>query len=86
MRRSLQPGFAGSGRHSSSVRLRTLILLRWMAIVGQIAAIAVADRYFDLSLPLGLCFLVVGASVIANLVSTFVYPESTRLSETGGAV
>jgi len=81
MQRSLQPGFAGSGPDRSSVRLRTLIFLRWMAILGQIATIAVADRYFDLILPLGLCFLVIGVSVIANLLATFVYPESTRLSE-----
>ena len=81
MQRSLQPGFVGSGSYRSSVRLRTLIFLRWMAILGQIATIAVADRYFDLILPLGLCFLVIGVSIIANLFATFVYPESTRLSE-----
>jgi two-component system, sensor histidine kinase RegB len=27
------------------VRLRTLILLRWMAVAGQLAAIVVADWY-----------------------------------------
>lgn len=64
-----------------TVRLRTLILLRWLAISGQIAAIAVAHRYFGLQLPLGLCFLVVGAAVIANLISIFVFPENKRLSE-----
>ena len=83
MQRSLQPGFAGSAPYSSSVRLRTLILLRWMAIFGQMAAITAADRYFDLNLPLSLCYMAVGASIIANLYFTFVYPESTRLSETG---
>ncbi|MDO9639187.1 MAG: ActS/PrrB/RegB family redox-sensitive histidine kinase [Pseudotabrizicola sp.] len=67
---------------SDWVRLRTLILLRWMAIVGQLAAITVADRYYNMQLPLGLCYLAVGASVTANLVSAFVFPESKRLSET----
>lgn len=66
---------------SESVRLRTLILLRWMAIGGQLVAIAVADTYYGLQLPLGLCFLVVGAAVVANLISIFVFPESKRLSE-----
>lgn len=66
---------------SDWVRLRTLILLRWMAITGQIAAITVADRYYGIELPLGLCYLAVGASIIANLISIFVYPENKRLSE-----
>lgn len=66
---------------SDWLRLRTLILLRWMAIVGQVAAIAVADRYYGLQLPLGLCYLAVGSAIIANLVSIFVFPENKRLAE-----
>ncbi len=63
------------------VRLRTLILLRWLAVTGQLAAITVADRQFGMQLPLGLCYLAVGAAIIANLVATFVFPENKRLSE-----
>ena len=65
------------------VRLRTLIGLRWMAIAGQLLAILVADRVVGLQLPLVLCYMAVGASVVANLVATFVFPETKRLSETG---
>lgn len=68
------------GSHES-VRLRTLILLRWLAISGQLMAITVAHRYYGLQLPLGLCFLVVGAAIVANLISIFVFPENKRLSE-----
>ncbi len=71
------------GRPSDWVRLRTLILLRWMAIVGQLAAITVADRYYGMQLPLGLCYLAVGALIVANLFSIFVFPENKRLSEPG---
>lgn len=63
------------------LRLRTLIVLRWMAIAGQLAAILVAYFYLGLQLPIGLCCLVVGVSVIANLISTFVYPENRRLTD-----
>lgn len=63
------------------VRLRTLILLRWMAIVGQLAAIIVADRWYGLQLPLGLCYLAVGASIVANLFSITLFPENKRLNE-----
>ena len=67
---------------SDWVRLRTLILIRWIAIFGQISAIAVAQRVYGIDLDLGLCFMVVGAAVIVNLLSTFIYPENRRLSET----
>jgi two-component system, sensor histidine kinase RegB len=63
------------------VRLRTLIMLRWMAIAGQLLAIVVADRFFGLQLPLGLCYFAVGVSGIANLIATYVFPENKRLSE-----
>ena len=63
------------------VRLRTLILLRWMAIAGQLAAIAVADRVYAMDLPLGACYLAVGMLVLANLFSITLFPENKRLNE-----
>ena len=66
---------------SDWVRVRTLILLRWMAIAGQMAAITVADLYYQIQLPIGLCYLVVSVSIIANLVSSYIYPATKRLSE-----
>ena len=70
-------------RHSRSdwIRLRTFIVLRWIAIAGQITAVTVAVRYFDLKLNLGLCFSVIAASMIVNLVAMFVFPANKRLSE-----
>lgn len=71
------------GRHRSNwIRLRTLILLRWVAIIGQLTAIAVAQILFNLQLELGLCYMVVGIAAIGNLVAVFVFPENKRLSET----
>lgn len=63
------------------VRLRTLILLRWMAIAGQLAAILVADRVYGLQLPLSLCYLAVAVSIVANLFSITLFPENKRLNE-----
>jgi two-component system sensor histidine kinase RegB len=71
----------GQGR-TTWVRLRTLILLRWVAILGQIIALTVAQRYYGLILEIGLCYLAVGVSVIGNLIAIFVFPENKRLSET----
>ena len=66
---------------SNWVRLRTLIVLRWFAILGQLVAITIAQRMFDLDLNLGLCFLAIGVSIVANLIAVFVFPENKRLSE-----
>ncbi len=63
------------------IRLRTLLLLRWWAIVGQATALVIAQRVYHLDLEIGLCFLVIGVSVASNLVAAFVFAENTRLSE-----
>ncbi len=63
------------------IRLRTLVLLRWWAIVGQASALMIAARVYNLNLEIGLCFLVVGVSVVSNLVAAFVFAENKRLSE-----
>ena len=74
-------GLLNEETRSNWVRLRTLIVLRWIAIAGQLAAIFVAQRMFNLNLDFGLCLTAVGVSVIANLIAIFVYPENKRLSE-----
>lgn len=74
-------GLLGTTERSQCVRLRTLIWLRWVAIVGQIVAITVAQQFFGLQMHVGLCFLAVGIAIIANLTAIFVYPENKRLSE-----
>ena len=58
-----------------------MILLRWVAIVGQLTAIIVGQHVYGLQLELGLCYFAVGVSVIGNLIATFVFPENKRLSE-----
>ena len=68
-------------RSGNLIRLRTLILLRWWAVFGQIAALVIAQQFYDLHFEIGLCYLVIGASVLVNLVSTFVFPPTKRLNE-----
>ncbi|WP_151718958.1 sensor histidine kinase RegB [Gemmobacter serpentinus] len=63
------------------LHLRTLILIRWAAITGQIVTLLIAHSVFEIGFPLGLCALVVGASIIVNLVLVFLFPESIRLNE-----
>lgn len=61
--------------------LRTLILLRWMAIVGQSSALIVAQACLGFDLPMGLCLMTVASAILVNLVSDNVFPRNKRLSE-----
>lgn len=78
----ISPSAFKSRSRGNWIRLRTLILLRWWAIAGQVSALIVAQRLYNLNLEIGFCYLVVGVAVISNLVASFVYPENKRLSET----
>lgn len=73
--------FTADRRRRNWLRLRTIIMVRWFAIAGQVTALVVAQRLFHLTLELGLCYIAVGISVIGNLIALFVFPESKRLSE-----
>lgn len=70
-------------RRSNWVRLRTLVWLRWIAITGQVVTIGIAMVFFGFQLSLGGFAIVIGASVIVNVVAAFVYPENMRLTERG---
>lgn len=77
----LQAGFHSPETGANWVRLRTLILLRWTAIAGQVVATLVASQIYGLMLPLGLCALAIGLSVMANVSLIMLFPENRRLSE-----
>jgi len=72
-----------AAERSAWLRLRTLLLLRWLAVFGQSAAVLVAAFGLGLDLPLALCALAIGASAAVNLVARLVSPENRRLSERG---
>ena len=63
------------------IRLRTLVTLRWIAVVGQTATLVIASFVLSLRIELGLGFLAVGAAVVANLMAMSVFPANQRLSD-----
>lgn len=68
------------------VRLRTLTTLRWLAVLGQAAAVLAADQLFGIALPLEICAFAIFASVVFNVVSMQVLPQTTRLRERAATV
>ncbi|MEM6676867.1 MAG: ActS/PrrB/RegB family redox-sensitive histidine kinase [Pseudomonadota bacterium] len=63
------------------VRLRTLLLLRWIAVIGQSVAVITAELAMGYTLPLPLCAALISGAVLANMVAATVFPSATRLSE-----
>lgn len=66
---------------SDWVRVRTLVLLRWLAVAGQSATVLVCALWLGFDLPLGLDVMVIACSVVVNLFSTFTLPANARLTE-----
>jgi len=66
---------------SDWIRLRTQIILRWLAIAGQTTAVLFAVYYLDFAIPFRICMLVITAAILFNLLATFVLPSNKRLSE-----
>lgn len=64
---------------SSWLRLRTLIRLRWLAILGQTAAVLAAE-VLGLRPPLALCAVVIGASALFNTAAMLGTSRNRRLS------
>jgi two-component system sensor histidine kinase RegB len=73
-------------RGDRRLRLRTLILIRWIAIVGQAFTIAVVHFSLGFQLPLWPLFAAVGVSALINLALSFSFGATTRLTERGAAL
>lgn len=63
------------------LRLRTLINLRWISILGQFAAITVCFRLLDIHLPLAPCYLAVAVLAAVNLTLALRCRTNRHLSE-----
>ena len=74
------------GDQSGQVRLQTLVILRWMAIAGQLAAVLLVHFGLGFPLPLGLCLAVIAASAWLNVFLTLRYRSATRLPDWQAAV
>lgn len=65
--------------HIHHLRLNTLIRLRWLAIVGQSAAVLIVAYWLEFPLPVSLCFALIALSAWLNLFLAFRYPATHRL-------
>jgi len=63
-----------------SVRLDTLVRLRWLAIAGQTAAVAAVGFLLGFPLPIGPCLALIALSAGLNLVLRLRYPSTRRFT------
>ncbi len=63
------------------VRLRTLIVLRWLAVTGQTLTVLGVHFVLGFDLPLLLCLGVIAASVVLNLAIAFTQPTQRFASD-----
>lgn len=65
---------------ATRLRLRTLVRLRWIAVVGQTAAVLVVYGALGYELPLALCFAVIALSAWLNIFLRLRLPPGHELS------
>ena len=65
-------------------RLRTFIMLRWFAVIGQTSAILLVAFGFNFDVNLALCLAIIAASAWLNVTLSFVFPTQ-RLAREGEA-
>ncbi|CAN5184436.1 ActS/PrrB/RegB family redox-sensitive histidine kinase [soil metagenome] len=69
-----------------SLRLDTLVRLRWLAIAGQFAAVVFVAFGLGFPLPIAACFALIGLSVLLNLVTRVSFPATLRLGQVPAVV
>ncbi|MCL4767570.1 MAG: ActS/PrrB/RegB family redox-sensitive histidine kinase [Hyphomicrobiaceae bacterium] len=66
----------------SSLRLQTIVRLRWFAVLGQLLAVSIVQVGFGFEFPIGLCMLLISASAWLNVFLRVRYPARYRLGAT----
>ncbi len=68
------------------LRLRTLVLIRWVAVIGQAGAVLVVHLGLGFDLPLAPVSAAIFAAAVTNVAMAIARPAQARLSDREGAV
>ena len=64
------------------IRLKTIILLRSIAVIGQLVTCLVVSNFLNFKLPYIEVYLTIGALALSNFILFLLYSWNKRLSET----
>lgn len=70
----------------TGVRLQTLVMLRWLAVAGQMVAVLFVNFGLEFALPLGPCLAAIAASAWLNVFLSIRYRATVRLSQPHAAI
>ena len=68
------------------VRLQTLVRLRWLAVLGQLAVVLFVSLVLGFEMPFWTAMLVIALTAWLNIILTLRWRTSTRLNETHAAM
>ncbi len=71
---------------TSNLRLATLVRIRWMAVLGQLAAVLIVWQYLEFEFSPAYCIFLIGISAFLNLVLSVRYPANQRLDSIASAI
>ena len=78
-RAAAKPVAAGNRPGAPRLRLRTLVLLRWIALIGQAVALSVVYFGFGFEFPVVAAMAVVLAAGVVNVALSIIKPSSAWL-------
>ena len=83
-----EQGFMETHQTGRSVRLDTLVRLRWLAVIGQSTAVLVVYFGLDFELPIWACLAVIALAAWLNVALRIRFPMAQRLEpdRAGGLV
>src|SRR5947208_1640027 len=67
------------------VRLDTILRLRWLAVIGQLAAIFIVAQGLEFDVPVMPCLTIIASSALLNLVLQIAFNPMQRLEPTYAA-
>jgi two-component system, sensor histidine kinase RegB len=70
----------GKAQSSGLLRLRTLVRLRWLAVIGQSLAVLVVHFILGFKLPLGACLAIIALSAWLNIFLSLRWRSGQRLA------
>jgi two-component system, sensor histidine kinase RegB len=83
MPQTVEDDFSEAARR---LRVETLVLLRWIAIIGQTIAMIYVFFYMKFTFPIGLCFVAIVTSAVLNISLRVGAPRSFRLGDSEAAI
>jgi two-component system, sensor histidine kinase RegB len=78
--KSILSRFWQASDEDSQLRLQTIVRLRWLAVLGQLAVIGVVALVLEFRLPVGWCLFLTACSAWLNVFLAVKFPARHRLS------